>query len=101
MGTFIIIKTNKKSPAYGRQSISQQMRIVYHKNLYLIDLMINDLLSLNSPKTNKKLCGNFTPFLIIFFFILRQLFFHYFSPMILNLLKYWTFDFVKWGQKDI
>ena len=27
--------------------------------------------------------------------------FHYFSPRIPNLLKYWTSDFRKWGQKDV
>merc|ERR1712105_119647 len=33
-------------------------------------------------------------------FISETTSFHYFSPRILNLYKYWTSDFGKWGQKD-
>ena len=33
-------------------------------------------------------------------FISETTSFYYFSPRIPNLLKYWTSDFAKWGQKD-
>ena len=33
-------------------------------------------------------------------FISETTSFHYFSPRIPNLKKYWTSDFWKWGQKD-
>ena len=60
---------DKKNPAYGRQSISQLMRIValIPKNLDLTDLMDNDLISLNLQRKNTFFCSNFTPFLSISF----------------------------------
>ena len=71
-------------------------RSLIHRDVWFLPCFVKQ----NQPKNKLFLRGDFRQFQTKMFKY-ETTSFHYFSPRIPNLLKYWTSDFGKWGQKDV